>query len=77
MRESIGTRKFPKNSKKWLVDTFKGFSQSINKIRHPKGVNKTRIIDRENNIYHEKIVDLETGKITRNVKEPLSEHRHK
>lgn len=77
MRESVGTRKFFKNSKKWIVDTFNGFSQSVNKIKHPKGVNKTRIIDRENDIYHEKIVDLETGEITRDIKEPLSKHRHK
>jgi hypothetical protein len=77
LSESIGTRKFLKNSKKWLVDTFNGFSPSGDKIKHPKGVNKTRIIDRENDDYHEKITDLETGKITRDIKEPLSEHRHK
>lgn len=77
MRDSIGTRKFPKNSKKWVVETFSGFSPSGDKIKHPKGVKKTRIVNRENDIYHEKIIDLETGDITRDIKEPLSEHRHK
>lgn len=76
IRESIGTKKFIKNSKKCIVETFTGFSQSGDKKKHPKGVNKTRVIDKENDIYHEKIVDLETGEITRNIKEPLSEHRH-
>lgn len=77
IRDSIGTRKFPKNSKKWIVETFTGFASSGDKIMHPKGVKKTRIIDKENDIYHEKIIDLETGKITHDIKEPLGEHRHK
>jgi len=77
IRDSIGTRKFPKNSKKWVVETFTGFSPSGDKIKHPKGVKKARIIDKENNIYHEKIIDIETGNITRDIKEPLSEHEHK
>ena len=34
-----------------------------------------RIIDREHNVYYEKITDLETGEVIRYEWEPLSEHR--
>lgn len=75
--ESTIIRKSPKVSKTWVSETFSGFSPSGDKTKHPKGVKKTRIIDKENNIYQEKIIDIETGIITRDIKEPLNEHRHK
>jgi phage FluMu protein Com len=34
-----------------------------------------RVIDRENNLYSEKIIDPETGKIIYQCEEPLSEHK--
>ncbi len=40
-----------------------------------RGVNLVRIIDRENNEYHEVVENAETGKIIREVHEPLTQHR--
>jgi hypothetical protein len=34
-----------------------------------------RVIDRENNLYSEKIIDPETGRIIHQCEEPLSEHK--
>ena len=41
-----------------------------------KYVDKVRIIDRQNDHYYEKVTDKETGEITHECSEPLSEHRH-
>lgn len=35
----------------------------------------SRIIDRQNNLYHETVTNPETGKIEHECREPLSEHR--
>lgn len=39
-----------------------------------KFVEKTRVIDRENDCYYEKVVDPDSGEIIRFCKEPLSKH---
>jgi len=39
-----------------------------------KWMEKERIIDRDNDHYHEKVVDPETGEVLRDVTEPLSQH---
>lgn len=39
-----------------------------------KYVRHERLIDRENNIYHEKITDYETGETVHEQKEPLTDH---
>ena len=41
-----------------------------------KGVDKVRIIDREKNEYHEVTKNAENGEITREVHEPLRQHKH-
>lgn len=38
-------------------------------------MHKSRIIDRENDLYHEKITDPRTGEVVHECKEPLSKHR--
>jgi 3-deoxy-D-arabino-heptulosonate 7-phosphate (DAHP) synthase class II len=37
-------------------------------------MNKERIIDRKNNYYKEKVSNIDTGEIVRNIEEPLTEH---
>lgn len=39
-----------------------------------KWVNKDRVIDRKNDVYHEKVVDPDSGTILHECTEPLSEH---
>jgi hypothetical protein len=45
--------------------------------RYPKGVFVSRIIDKENDWYEEKIVDKKTDEIIEDKKEPLSQHKSK
>lgn len=33
-----------------------------------------RLIDRENNLYHEKVISIDTGEIVHECKEKLSDH---
>jgi hypothetical protein len=40
-----------------------------------KGVDKTRIIDKEKNEYHETTIDIATGEVTRDLHEPLIQHK--
>jgi DNA-directed RNA polymerase subunit M/transcription elongation factor TFIIS len=40
-----------------------------------KWVHLERVMDRENNRYHERVVDPATGEIIHECEEPLSEHR--
>ncbi len=37
-------------------------------------VNKERVIDRDEDFYKEKVTDLKTGKVLRDIEEPLSKH---
>ena len=67
--------------KKFAIEILKGWQPSKDKKKHPNGVNINRIINRKNptkeDSYQERIVDEKTGKIYRNIKEPLNKHRHK
>ena len=40
-----------------------------------KWMKLNRIIDRENDLYHERVVNPETGKVIHECKEPLSKHQ--
>lgn len=60
--------------KKFLRKVLTGFQASGDKIKHPEGVIRRMIIDRENDQYEEVVVDYKTNEITRNVKEPLSQY---
>jgi len=67
--------------KKFAIEILKGWQPSKDKKKHPNGVNKYRVINKEDptkkDSYQERIVNEETGKICRNIKEPLCKHRHK
>ncbi|XOB42385.1 MAG: hypothetical protein ACKKMP_03430 [Candidatus Nealsonbacteria bacterium] len=63
-----------------MKESIHGWFSSEDKNKHPEGVEKIRIIDRENlnkeDSYQERVKNVKTGKIIRNIKEPLSQHRH-
>ena len=65
--------------KKFVIEIITGWRPSRDKKKYPEGVKIDRIINRENpnkkDSYQEKIIDVKTGKIRRNVKEPLSKHK--
>jgi len=71
-------RKFISGKKDWVKEVISGWFPSINKIKHPEGVEKKRVIDREHykkkNSYQERIKDIKTDIITKNVKETLENH---
>ncbi len=59
---------------RFLRKVFTGFSNSGDTIRHPEGVHIYRSVDRENDLYEEKVIDVKTEQVVRCVKEPLSKH---
>ncbi len=81
LRSSLVTRKYHKGFRKWVLEIMSGWFPSGDKNIHPKGVKKIRVIDRENpenrESYQEKITDVKTGKIIRDIEEPLKKHKHK
>jgi ribosomal protein L36 len=66
---------------KFIKEIIQGRFSSIDKEKHPEGVEIMRIINKEEpnkkDSYQEKVKDVKTGKITRNIKEPLSQHKNK
>lgn len=71
LRENLGLKvKSPlyKRFKSWITI---GWEQSH---LAKDGVNKTRIFDKENNKYMEKVEDYRTGKILHKCEEKLSDH---
>lgn len=80
-RSSIRARKFISAIRSWIKEVISGWFSSGDTQKHPKGVYKNRVVDKEHyknkDSYQEKIIDVETGKITRDIKEPLEQHRHK
>lgn len=80
LRESLRIRQKRKGFGKFVKEIMQGWFSSKDKRRFPKGIEKTRIIDREHpdrqDSYQEKIKDIKTGKIWRNKKEPLKQHKH-
>ncbi|MBE3115154.1 MAG: hypothetical protein IMZ59_06520 [Actinobacteria bacterium] len=76
IRENLKARQKRKGFRKFIREIIQGWFPSGDKRKHPEGINKTRIIDKEKDSYQEKVKDVKTGKITRNIEEPLSKHRH-
>jgi hypothetical protein len=60
--------------KDFLKKVYAGFQSSTNTIKHPDGVNISRVIDKEHNQYDETITDYKTGEIIRDIHEPLDQH---
>ena len=67
--------------KKFVIEVITGWRPSGDKKKYPNGINIYRVINKKNptnkESYQEKIVDEKTGKICRNIKEPLCKHKHK
>jgi DNA-directed RNA polymerase subunit RPC12/RpoP len=65
--------------RRYSIEIKTGWQPSRNKREHPEGVIKYQRFDRENpdkeDSYQEKIMDVKTGEICRDFKEPLRQHR--
>jgi len=65
--------------KKFVIEILKEWQSSKDKKKYPKGVNIYRVINKKDptkdDSYQERIVDEKTGKICRDIKEPLNKHR--
>ncbi|MEI6533369.1 MAG: hypothetical protein WCO06_06020 [Candidatus Roizmanbacteria bacterium] len=75
VRDSLELKTFSKFVKKFVMHVILGWFPSKRIDLSPEGVQKTRIIDRKNNKYNEKVADFQTGRIIRNVSEDLSDHK--
>ncbi len=74
VQESLGLEKRRSDVKDYLQKMFQGHQNSRNKEKYPEGVERYQNIDRENNWYDETVKDNKTGKVFRDVHEPLSQH---
>lgn len=75
IRESFELKTFIKSVGKFIVHLVQGWFPSIRTDLSSDGVQKTRLIDRGNNKYKEKVVDVKTGRVIRDVDEKLTEHK--
>ncbi len=77
VRDSLILQKMKTGSKKFLVKIYSGWSETrgklARKLKH--GVNLSRLIDRENDQYHEVVKDYKTGNVVHECHEPLSQHK--
>ena len=76
-RESLELRQKQKGFKKFMKEIISGWFPSRNKERFPEGVEKIRVIDKEKDWYREKVKDVKTSEITRNIEQPLRKHNYK
>lgn len=75
VRDSIKIRVKRRGFKNFLSETIKGWFPNIVTGDSNYGVNKTRIIDKEKNEYHEIVKNIKTGKIIRDCHEQLTNHK--
>jgi len=75
LKENFSGKSYKKNTRRFVTHLITGWFPSMRKDLSPYGVNKNRIINREINLYIEKITDIKTGRIIRNVKEKLKDHK--
>lgn len=75
VKDNLGLKTFVGNSKKFVAHIISGWFSSLREDLSPEGVNKERVIDRQNNKYTEKVVDVKTGRIIRDVEENLTDHK--
>jgi hypothetical protein len=76
IRDSIKLRKYKQGIKKFLIEIISGWFPTRDKLadKLPHGVEKSRVVDREKNEYHEIVKDYKTKKVVHECHEPLSEH---
>jgi hypothetical protein len=77
VRDSIELQKFKQDIKKFVSETIFGWFPTKGKLgeKLSHGVEKSRVVDRENDEYHEIVKDYHTKEIVHECHEPLSEHR--
>ena len=77
LRDNIRVRQKRIGFKKFAKEILQGWFTSKDKAKFSKGVYKTRIADKINDEYSEKVINAQSGKVERNVTEKLSEHHNK
>lgn len=77
IRDSIELIKFKKSRKKFLSKTKNGWFPSGDVTKYPDGVNLIQTVDRENKNYTKKVYDAKTGKVLKDLEEPLNQHKVK
>ena len=76
IRESLKGRQKRAGFKKFMIEFLQGWFPSKDKKKFPEGTERTRVIDKEKNRYQERVKNIKTGKITRNIEESLSQHKN-
>lgn len=71
LREKIGMKARHPGGEKPFIEQVQGADLHQ---KSGKWMNKVRIIDRDNDSYHEVITNPETGEVIHECKEPLSQH---
>lgn len=75
IQDNIKLRSFISGTKKFIIESITGWFPSNRKDLSPDGVNKEQVVDRRNNKYKKKIVDVKTGRIIKDIEENLTDHR--
>jgi len=77
IRDSMELKTFAKSVAKFIAHIISGWFPSKRTDLSPDGVQKERLIDRVNNRYKEKVVDVKTHRVIRSVDEKLTDHRNR
>lgn len=77
IQDDFRGKKITPDIKGFAIDIKQGWEKSNDIKKFPKGVIRTQIVDRENNSYSKIVADTTTGKLVKNLKEPLSSHKNK
>lgn len=76
VRDSLRVRKMVSGTKKFLVEFLGGWFPTIGDPKLSDGVDKSRVIDREKDEYHEVVKKYGTDELTQpETHEPLSQHK--
>jgi hypothetical protein len=75
VRDNVELKTFWGSVGKFIAHMISGWFPSNRTDLSPDGVQKERIVDRANNRYKEKVVDVKTERIIRDIDEKLTEHK--
>ena len=75
IRASLRGRQKRKGFKKFIVEFLQGWFPSTVKTKFPEGIEKSRLIDKKNDRYKEKVTNKATGKVVVDKDEKLLEHK--
>ena len=73
--DSFELKTFTEKIKEFLTHVIGGWFPSKRTDLSPDGVQKERVIDRINDKYSEKVVDVKTGRVIRDVEEKPTDHK--